>query len=210
MAKKTQPVSINITGPTQAALIESVFAAKEAADAAKATYDTARSGVMGLILGKILKHWSKTGAKHTGAYEFQLPDGTIRAVNVQNRQASKSCEPSEAKEIMAKLNLDCQPAAQLKTADVYNVAINHAVHPAAMAIPKIRTRIVEALTALEAEMKKERDLPPEISLILETKQLVLADHALDRLLALSTNFEGAMETIGNPVTPNLVTKKTKN
>ena len=207
MAKKAQPVSVNIIGSQQAETIESVFSAKEQADAAKATYDNARTGAMPLILGKILKHWAKVGSKHTGAYEFQLPDGTTRTVNVQNRQSSKTCDPSEAKEIMAKLNLDCDPKAQLKPSDVYNVVTDHYVNPTAMAIPKIRARILETLLKLESEMKAEAALPPEVSIITETKKLVLADHALDRLLALSNDFETAMDTIGNPVTPNLVTKK---
>lgn len=207
MAKKAQPVSINITGSQQAETIESVFSAKEQADATKAAYDTARTGAMPLILGKILKHWAKVGSKHTGAYEFALPDGTTRTVNVQNRQSSKTCNPAEAKEIMAKLNLDCDPKAQLKPSDVYNVVTDHALHPTAMAIPKVRGRILEALLKLEGEMKAENALPPEVSLILEDKKLVLADHSLDRILALSNDFETAMSTIGNPVTPNLVTKK---
>jgi len=209
MAKKVQPVSVNITGSQQAECINSVYDAKEAADAAKATYDTARAGAMPLILGKILKHWAKVGQKHTGAYEFALPDGTVRTVNVQNRQSSKTCDPSEAKDIMAKLNLDCDPKAQLKPSDVYNVVTDHALHPTAMAIPKVRTRILEALLTLESEMKAENALPPEVSLIMEDKKLVLADHSLDRILALSNDFEGAMATIGNPVTPNLVTAKPK-
>jgi len=207
MAKKAQPISVNITGPQQAETIQTVFSAKKAADTAKKAYDAARESAMGLLLGKILKHWSKAGATHTGSYEFDLPDGSKHSVTVQNRQSTKVCDPKDAKEILAKLNLDCDPKAQLKPSDVYNVVTNHAVHPAAMAIPRVRTRIIEALTALEADLKKERDLPPEVSLVLETKQLVLADHALDRLLALSGDFETAMETVGGPVTINLVTPK---
>lgn len=210
MAKKATPVKVNITGSQQAEIIGGVFTAKENADAAKATYDTARTGAMGLILGKILKHWAKVGQKHTGSYEFDLPDGTTRTVNVQNRQSTKTCDPSEAKEIMARLNLDCDPKAQLKPSDVYNVVTDHSLHPIAMKSPKVRTRIIEKLLALESEMKEDGTLAPEVSLIQEDKKLVLADHALDRLLALSSDFEAAMETIGNPVTPNLVTKKPKN
>lgn len=207
MAKKAAPVSVNITGSTQAESIKNVFDAKTAADKAKATYDTARAGAMALILGKIFKHWKKKGAKNTGAYEFTLPDGTIRTVNVQNRQSTKVCDPSDAKEIMARLNLDCEPAAQLKPSDVYNVVTDHSVSSEAMKIAKVRAVVIETLIKLETEMKKEGKLPPEVSLIQEDKKLVLADHALDRLLALSNDFETAMETIGNPVTANLVTKK---
>jgi hypothetical protein len=208
MAKKATPVSVNITGSTQAETITSVFDAKTAADAAKAKYDAARKGSMSLILGKIFKHWTKSGKKNVGAYEFALPDGTTRTVNVQNRQSTKTCDPSDAKEIMARLNLDCEPKAQLKPADVYNVVTDHGLHPEAMAIPRVRAKILETRVSLEAEMKENRDLPPEVSLVQEDKKLVLADHALDRILALSNDFEAAMETVGNPVTANLVTKKT--
>lgn len=206
MAKKTQPVEIKITGIQQAAAFNEVYTAKEKADAAKLDYDNARKGVMGTILSKIFGHWTKSGVKHTGAYEFQLPDGTTRTANVQNRQSSKSYDPKDAKDLLAKLNADTEPGAQFKASDVYNVVVDHALHPEAMRIAKVRDKILSMLTELESDLKKERTLPPEVSLILENKKLVLADHALDRILALSTNFEAAMQTIDNPVTANLVTK----
>lgn len=195
MAKKVQPVSVNITGSQQAETIENVFSAKEQADAAKATYDTTRTEAMPLILGKILKHWAKVGQKHTGAYEFALPNGTTRTVNVQNRQSTKVCDPSEAKEIMAKLNANCGPDSQLKPSDVYNVVTDHSIHPVAMKSGKIRARVIETLLALEAQMKEEGSLAPEVSLIQEDKKLVLAEHALDRLLALSDNFESGLDVV---------------
>jgi hypothetical protein len=204
--KKTPPVDIKITGAQQVAAIKAVYAAKTEADEAKRTYDDSRKGALGTLISKIFAHWTKRGAVSTGAYAFNLPDGSIKVANAQNRQSTKSYDPADAKELLMRLNANTEPGAKFKAGDVYNVKVDHGLSPEAMKIKGVRERILTVLTQLEAEMKSERALPPEVSLIQEDKTLVLADHALDRILAMSTNFDDAMEVLGNPVSVNLVTK----
>lgn len=209
MAKKTKPVDVNVTGSQQVATLQTVYAAKEEADKAKLAYDNARRGALPTILSKIFQHWKKRGAPHTGAYDFHLPDGTVKRTNIQNRQSSKTYDPTDAKKILGQLNATCEEKAKLKPSDVYNVVVNHGIHPDAMAKPAIRERVVKALLEIEKDMKSEGKLPPEVSLVVETKRLVLADHALDRIVALTNDIDAAMQAIDNPVAANLVTPKPK-
>jgi len=209
MAKKAKPVDVKITGSQQVATLETVYAAKEEADKTKLAYDNARKGALPTILSKIFQHWKKKGAPHTGAYEFHLPDGTVKTANVQNRQSSKTYDPADAKTILGRLNATCEEKAQLKPSDVYNVVVNHGIHPDVMGKPAIRERVISALLSLEKDMKAEGKLPPEVSLVVEHKRLVLADHALDRIIALTNDIDTAMEVIDNPVSANLITPKPK-
>lgn len=209
MAKKAKPVEVKVSGSQQVASLETVYAAKEEADKAKLAYDNARKGALPTILSKIFQHWKRKGAPHVGAYDFQLPDGTVKTANVQNRQSTKTYDPADAKTILGQLNATCEENAQLKPSDVYNVVVNHGIHPDAMSKPAIRERVVKALLDIEKDMKSEGKLPPEVSLVLETKRLVLADHALDRIVALTNDIDAAMQAIDNPVAANLVTPKPK-
>ena len=205
---KAKAVELKVTGSQQVAQIQAVFDAKEKADAAKLEYDNARKGALPTIIGKIFQHWKKKGAPHVGAYDLQLTDGTVQTVNVQNRQSTKTYDPADAKPMLEKLNATIDgDGAKLAAKDVYDVVVNHGIHPEAMARPKLRERVLAALVALEQEMKKDGTLPPEISIVIETKRLVLADHAIDRIVALTSDIDTAMEIIDNPISANLMTAK---
>jgi len=204
--KKTPPVDVKITGSQQVAAIKAVYDAKVKADEAKREYDNSRKGALSTLISKVFAHWVKRGKIHSGAYAFNLPDGTVKVANAQNRQSTKSYDPADAKELLTRLNANTEPGAKFKAGDVYNVKVDHGLSAEAMKLKGVRERILTVLTQLEAEMKSERALPPEVSLIQEDKTLVLADHALDRILAMSTNFDDAMEVLGNPISLNLVTK----
>lgn len=208
MAKKNKPVDIKITGAQQVVAVQEVYAAKDTADESKLKYDNARKGAMSILLGKVFAYWTKHKKVQTGAYCYHLPDGTTKSANAQNRQSTKTYDPANAKDILASLNLHTEPGAQLNAKDVYNIAIEHSLHPDAISIKAVKEKILTTLTELEAELKKEHLLPPEVSLIQEKKKLVLAEHALDRILALSSNFEEAMVVLDNPITLNLVNSTT--
>lgn len=206
-SKKPLPIDVKIVGTQQAATINGAFEAKLKADKAKKDYDSAREDAIPIIMGKVLGHWKKVSEVNTGSYNFTLPDGIVRQVTVQNRQSTKSYDdPKMAVDIIDKLNQNTKDDARLKASDVFEVVTSHHVNPIAMTMKPVRERILKMLTALEAEMKGEGALAPEVSLVLESKSLNLADHALGRLLALSDDFEASMNIIGNPVTINMVTK----
>lgn len=207
MAKKALPVDVKIVGVQQAATINAAFEAKLSADKAKKDYDTAREDAIPIMTSKVLGHWKKISDINTGSYNFALPDGTVRQVTVQNRQSTKSYDdPKAAVDIISQLNEHTKDGARLKASDVFEVVTESHINPAAMQMKTVRERILKALTTLESEMKSEGALAPEVSLVLETKTLNLADHALVRLLAMSEDFEASMKIIGNPVTINMVTK----
>lgn len=203
---KSKPVELKVTGSQQVAQIQAVFDAKTKADAAKLEYDNARKGALPTIMNKIFQYWKKRGTPTVGAYELVLNDGTKHTVNVQNRQSSKAYDPADAKPILEKLNATVE-GTKLTAKDVYDIVVNHGIHPEAMARPKIRERVLAALVALEQEMKTEGSLPPEISIVIETKTLVLADHCIDRVVALTSDIDTAMNALDNPISANLMTPK---
>ena len=207
MAKKATSVSITGLGSAQAETIRQAFTAKQKADKAKKEYDSARSKAIPVILSKIFRHWTKTKTPKTGPYTFTMDDGTEQTVSIQDRKSTKFCDPSDAKDVMKGLNDNCAAGKSLKTSDVYVIKIDHSLNREAMMVPKVRTRVLELLVNLEEDLKKDQTIPPEIPLINENRSLVLAEHSLKRILALSDDFGKSMDLIGNPVTANIITKK---
>lgn len=205
--KKSDPaIDIKITGDKQAATINKVFVDKLTADDAKKDYDKSRTDGIPLMTSKVLGYWAKVKEIVSGSFNFVLPDGTVRNVTVQNRQSSKSFDPKDAIKMLADLNANTKDDAKLKAGDVFDVVIDHGINHVAMGKKAVRERILATLTSLEATMKAEGSLEPEVSLVVETKTLKLAEHALSRLLALSQDFETSMKIIDSPVTLNMITK----
>lgn len=213
MAKaKKEPVNVAINGKRQGKTIGNAFDAKATADASKKYYDTSRAGAISVMLQKVFGHWTKMGKPHVGQYDFHLPpegDEDPRTVsgNVQNRQSSKSFSPQRAKEIIAELQTGLKEGQKLKASDVLDVHVTHQIHPQVMARPSIKKRILEVLQGMEQQLRDEGTLPPELSLVAETKSLVIAEHAMDRLLVLHGNIGEALELLDNPVTINFVSPK---
>ena len=196
---KAKAVKIRITGSVQTSVINTVYDAKAKADKAKKEYDEARKTAVPIITSKVVQYWKKAGVK-TGKYSLEI-NGNVRNVNVSNRQNSVVIEPEDVSEVMTKLNENCET--KLKPSDVVVVASNRTINPEVMAKPAIRNKILETLVALEAEMKKAGEIPPEVSIVEEVKQVKLAPHAVERVVALSDDPNGALAVIGSPVTVSL-------
>jgi hypothetical protein len=203
MAKEA--VKVSITGTRQARTIGDAYNAKVASDTAKSNYDTSRAGAVGIMLTKVLGFWRKQGNPVMGKYDFIMPDGTVHTGNVQNRQSSKSFTPQKAKEVVEKIAAGAKEGHTIKASDVLDVKTTHALHPDVMAKPRIRKRLLEVLSGVELQLREEGVLPPELNLVDETKELVIAEHAMDRLIVTHNDLNEAMELLKNPITVNFVT-----
>lgn len=214
MAKKQDPI-INITGVNQIASIVTTYSAKQQAATAKEHFDTCRDSLIKMLTPKIYKLWVQNLSVMTGkiVLSFVYKDRNDKDRNgeehitVQNRQNSVRFMAKDTAEVLRKLNDDISEDKQLTPKDIFKIETTRVLNPIVMAHPKIKEKITAHLISIEAELKKEGVLAPEVSLFIEDKQIGLTDIAIPRLLVLSKNFEGAMETIGNPVVINVVTKK---
>lgn len=209
MAKKQDPI-INITGVNQITSIKTAYAAKQQVSTATKFFDDCRDSLVKVLKPKIYKLWAQNLSVMTGKIVLNLTskdDNSEEHVTVQNRQNSVRFAAKDTVEVLQKLNNDISEEKRLTAKDVFKIETTRVLNPVVMAHPKIKERITAHLVSIEAELKQEGVLAPEISLFIEDKQIGLTDIAIPRLLALSGDFEKAMETIGNPIVISMVTKK---
>lgn len=206
---KAQPVEIKINGVHQVAAIRGVYAAKKDADNAAEFFQKCRESFLTMMVPKIYKHWMSVRSIVTGKFVMVMSDNAeaTEEITVQNRQSSKTFSPKESVEILQQLNETIPEDKTLKASDVFNITTDRVINPAIMNIPAVKSRVLAAIVALEHELKETNVMPPESSLILEVKTVGLKDTVIPRLLSVSTDFEGSMKLIGDPVTINIVTKK---
>jgi hypothetical protein len=206
---KAQPVEIKITGVHQVATVRSLYQAKKEADTAAEFFGRCRESFLTMMVPKIYKHWVSVRAVVTGKFVMVLSDDVkaTEEVTVQNRQNTKSYTAKESIEVLERLNAQIPEDKALRASDVFSVATDRIINPVAMNVPAVKSRVLAALVTLEHELKESGAMPPEMGLVLEVKTVGLKDTVIPRLLSVSSDFEGSMKVLGDPVTVSVVNKR---
>lgn len=207
---KTPPIAITITGKKQAALINKAFSTKAKLKAAEKEAETGKASAIELLTDKVIERWKQDGRPEFGAYEFHLPDGTTHTIHVQNRYSTKRFAPKDAKTAIGELvKLGVKPD------DVFDVVATTTINNAVFQIPAIKARIFDVLNQLELDLKREGLLPKDTAVIQTTKECVLQEHAVPKMVSACNTVENGTEkqedaiktalgVMNNPVTISLI------
>ena len=195
MATKEKPM-LNLAGDRQAETIQECFRLKEESTTLVKEYKEAKEKALPIIFKKIINHWKKTGTVAFGGYILKLTDGSEREIAVQNTSSKKKFSPAEVKTICE--TIGC------KGGDTFDIKHTTEINPKILERPKIKNKVLETLKKLEKELKENGDLQPEETLVEETRELYIAEHAISRLIAKETEIkitvEEALQQLKDPIT----------